>query len=79
MPIDYEKMLEEILPKIKALSGGTVFFAKDLFEPPKWKSLRRGDKLNYGKYFKNKVKLGQVENVEYIGKADNNSALYKKL
>ena len=38
----------------------------------------QGDRLNFGRYFKNKVLNGKIPNVSYIGKAENNSALYQK-
>lgn len=67
-----------LVPKIKQLRPGTVFFVKDLFEGSEWKQLSRGDKLAFGKFFKRKVELGQVLRVRYCGKADNNSAQYSK-
>ena len=67
-----------LVPKIKQLKSGTVFFVKDLFEGMDWKRLSRGDKLAFGKFFKRKVELEQVPRVQYFGKADNNSAQYIK-
>ena len=39
---------------------------------------RLREKLGFGRYFKKAVMNGCIQNVEYIGKADNNSAQYKK-
>lgn len=78
MAIDYDEMLTIAIDRIDSMPRGTVFFAKDLFDTVKWKALERGDKLGYGRFFKNKVLLSQVEGVIYVGKADNNSAQYKK-
>ena len=42
------------------------------------KNLPVGDRLGFGKYFKNQVLENAVATVQYIGKAQNNSAQYKK-
>lgn len=57
---------------------GTVFIAKDLFEGYEWNGLSRGDKLSFGKTFKNSVTNGSFAGVRYLGKRDNNSAEYIK-
>lgn len=65
--------------KIKTLPTGNVFVLKDLFLGTDWKSLKVGDRLSLGRNFKNEVLDKRIENVVYIGKADNNSAKYKKI
>ena len=76
--MDFEDMYASLVPKIRQLKPGTVFFVKDLFEGTEWKHLSRGDKLAFGKFFKRKVELGQVPRARYHGIADNNSAHYVK-
>ena len=75
---DFEIMFREALLRIETYPPCTVFLAKDPFEGTSWKMLQRGDKLGYGSFFKRKVALGEVPNVEYLGRADNNSAQYIK-
>ena len=62
----------------EALDNGAVFCLKDLFNGADWTALPKGDRLQFGKFFKNEVNECRVQNIIYIGKADNNSALYKK-
>lgn len=75
---DLELLYQEVASIIEALQPGTVFLAKDPFDGTKWKALNRGDKLGYGRYFKNLVLNNKVADVEYLGKADNNSSQYVK-
>ena len=63
---------------IAKMSKGTVFVAKDLFEGYEWNRLSRGDKLSFGKTFKNSVTNGAFAEIMYLGKRDNNSAEYIK-
>lgn len=74
---DYEGLLASISDNLSALEPGTVFFVKGLFVGTDWLALSRGDKLGFGRYFKRQVAMGSVSNVEYVGKADNNSAQYR--
>lgn len=76
--MNYEEILKLTTNKIEALEVGTEFFLKDLFDGTDWKSFKRGDKLSLGRYFKNQVVTEKITNVIYIGKAQNNSAIYKK-
>ncbi|MCD7760828.1 MAG: single-stranded DNA-binding protein [Clostridiales bacterium] len=54
------------------------FFVKELYEGVEWNELSKGDRLNFGKFFKNAVMDGKIHGIIYIGKAANNSALYRK-
>lgn len=76
--MNYEEAMTVSLMKIGALRSGTEFGIKDLFEGVVWNGLERGEKLNIGRGFKNRVTNGQVPNVVYMGKQANNSALYRK-
>lgn len=63
---------------IERMANGTVFVAKDLFEGYEWNALSRGDKLSFGRTFKNSVTNGTFAGVRYLGKRDNNSTEYIK-
>lgn len=73
---DYEQLLEQTLQSISKSPKGTLFSVKDTFEGTIWNALEKGDKVGYGRFFKNQVNTGKVKGVKYIGKAANNSAQY---
>jgi hypothetical protein len=77
--MDYEVWLKQANESVQALPSARIFVLKDLFQGVIWSELERGQKLSLGRQFKNKVLDGTIPNVEYIGKADNNSAKYKRL
>ena len=77
--MDYERVLKSTELKIATLDIGTEFFLKDLFDGTEWKKFKRGEKLSLGRRFKNWVEIGQFSNVVYVGKAPNNSAIYRKI
>ena len=76
--MDYLAWMDKTRRKIESLSVSTEFCLKDLFEGTQWCQLSVGERLNFGKYFKNEVLEGNVSNISYIGKAPNNSAKYRK-
>ena len=63
---------------INRMTPGTPFVVKDLFQGVEWNDLPRGDKLSFGKFFKNAVDSGQLAGVRFAGKRANNSASYIK-
>ena len=76
--MDYDELLSKANEHIDTIQSDEIFFVKDLFLGTEWNELKRGDKLGFGRYFKKAVMNNSVQGVEYIGKADNNSAQYKK-
>lgn len=76
--MDYDLWLNKAKKKIENLSSERQFLLKELFQGTEWNELSRGEKLSFGRYFKNAVNDGTISDVFYIGKADNNSAKYKK-
>ena len=76
--MDYNELLNKANKHIDTIQSNEVFFVKDLFHGTEWNALERGEKLGFGRFFKKEVMNGSIQNVEYIGKADNNSAQYKK-
>ena len=76
--MDYNELLTKATEHIDTIQSNEVFFVKDLFRGTEWNELKRGEKLGFGKHFKNAIMNGMISNVEYIGKADNNSAQYRK-
>ena len=75
----FDFMLEEIQQTIDEIPKGQIFYAKSLIKGAEWDTLTRGDKLKFGKWFKQRVNQSIIVSVRYCGKADNNSALYEKL
>lgn len=76
--MDNDKMFDKALASIEKLSVGEIFVVKDLFLAIEWNQYSSGEKQGFGKYFKNKVELGKVPDIQFCGKAANNSAQYKK-
>lgn len=76
--MDYSKLFEKASKHISSIPNEQVFLAKDLFTGTEWNQLQKGEKLSFGKLFKNAVLDGKFPGVVYIGKASNNSAQYKK-
>ena len=76
--MNYDELFSKAKLHIEDLHSNEFFFVKDLFHGTEWNKLERGEKLGFGRYFKYAVGNGFVQNVEYIGKADNNSAQYRK-
>lgn len=77
--MDFDSLLlDEILQTVEDMPEGQIFFAKSLLKESEWIELPKGDRLNFGRYFKAKVESGRIPNVRYIGKAANNSAQYQK-
>ena len=76
--MDYNELLCKAKEYIDTVQSDEVFFVKDLFHGTEWNGLERGEKLGFGRFFKKAVMNGSIQTVEYIGKADNNSAQYRK-
>lgn len=76
--MDYTGLLERAGRRISAIPSGQVFLAKDLFPGTEWNQLQKGEKLSFGRQFKNAVLDEKFPGVVYIGKAENNSAKYQK-
>lgn len=76
--MDYERWINAAISKTGALSPGTIFVLKDLFSNVDWNTVPAGERRIFGRKFKAKVTSGLVPDVEYLEKAQNNSALYIK-
>lgn len=76
--MDNKYWMGKAINKINSLEKGKVFLLKDLFDGVEWTELSVGDRLGFGRYFKNEVFENSIPYVRYIGKAQNNSALYRK-
>ncbi len=77
--MDMEKWKQKALDAIKTVPVSSIFVLKALFDGIEWDTLSRGDKINFGKFFKNEVMDGRITGVIFIGKANNNSAQYKRV
>lgn len=71
--------INKAVSKTGSLPTNTVFALKDLFPGVEWNKLSKGDKLDFGRQFKNLVNQELIPYVVYIGKGQNNSANYKKV
>lgn len=76
--MDNLKWMDRAKSRLSKIGENTEFFLKDLFDGVEWNALTVGERLGFGRFFKNEVLEGRVPNVEFIGKAQNNSARYKK-
>ena len=77
--VDTERWMNEAKTAIGKMEAGTCFSLRDLFEGVVWEAVDKGDRQNLGRYFKNRVRRGDIADVEHIGKKANNSAYYRKL
>ena len=76
--MDYDALLQKAIGNLDSVPQNSVFCAKDLFQGTEWNELQKGERLSFGRCFKNAVMDGKVPGVAYMGKADNNSAQYKR-
>lgn len=77
--MEYGYLLERAVQQIDAIAVNDKFLVKDLFVGTEWNDLEKGDKLGFGRFFKNAVIENEIPNVVFIGKAKNNSAEYRKV
>ena len=54
------------------------FEVSDLFEKCEWTLLSKGDRIQFGKHFKNEVIDKRIPNVCYVKRAKNNHSMYIK-
>lgn len=71
--------MNNAISKTGQIEFNSEFCLKDLFDGVIWNSLAKGERLSFGRFFKNEVISGHVPNIIYIGKSQNNSAKYKKV
>ena len=64
---------------IEQLPAGKKFELRNLFQELEWEDLPKGDRISFGKYFKNEVLEKRIANVEFINRKKNNHAQYIKL
>lgn len=77
--MNIEKWKQKATDAIKTVPISHVFILRDLFDGIEWSALSKGERLSFGRLFKNEVTNGKIPGVVYIGKADNNSAQYKRI
>lgn len=77
--MDYELLMMESRKKIGCIAYGNIFVVKDLFDGAEWNAIPKGNRIAFGKYFKNEVLDGKIPEIMYHCKAKNNSAQYKKI
>lgn len=59
--MDIKTWMNDAVIKINSLDDGTEFALKDLFDGVKWEELPKGDRLTFGRSFKNDVSEGNVK------------------
>ena len=75
--MDYAYMMGKALSSVKSkVKMNQKFEVKDLFEGCEWEKISKGDRIKFGKYFKNEVSENHVPGVRYSEKEKNNHALY---
>ena len=73
-----EKTEEAIIAINNTIKNNQQFELKDLFPGCEWEKIPKGDRIKFGKYFKNEVEEGNIPYVKFIGKKKDNHAEYKK-
>ena len=74
---NFEELFTQAKKRAEKLPNGTIFKVRDLFKGTSWESLEKGDRVQFGGYFKRRVNGGEVNGVIYLNKASDNSALYQ--
>lgn len=79
MIMDMIKWFNQAKETIQKLPYGKSFELRQLFQEVKWNTLAKGERITFGKYFKNQIIEGKLPEVCFLDKAKNNHAKYKKL
>lgn len=74
---DFATAYQSLIERVERLPSGTRFNIKALFGV-EW-TMSRGVKLNLGKTYYNRVKVGVITNVKIHGKDSSNVMWYEKL
>jgi hypothetical protein len=77
--MNYDEWTKKACLNIMKLNKGQEFELKSLFEGFEWESLKKGERIVFGKYFANEVRESRVNNVISIEKARNNHSKYLKV
>ena len=76
--MDYDQLLKIAKLKVSELTPKSEFILRDLFQGTFWNDLDIGVRLEFGRRFKYAVTHGNISQVNYLGKKDNNASLYAK-
>lgn len=76
--MDMQLWLERAIAKIATMPSGKEFEIRNLFYEVDWEALPKGDRIRFGKFFKNEVSDGRVTGIRYKEKNKNNHAKYIK-
>lgn len=74
--MDYQLYMNSAISASGSLTNGAIFSLKDLFSVEDWTRLSKGERGNFGKYFKNQVLEGLVPGVSFLEK--KSSLIYRK-
>lgn len=76
--MDYNLWINKAVLKIGALDKGKTFTLRDLFTGTDWNELNRGERLNFGKRFKETIINQSIPNVIVIDTPKGTATTYKK-
>ncbi len=76
--MEYSLWINKAIMKIGNLKSETNFVLKDLFTGVEWNRLKRGEKTNLGRKFKEAVDNGTIPNVSVIDSPKGTPTTYKK-
>lgn len=76
--MDFDELEKEAVSALTKISLGQVFRVRDLFKGYRWETISNGDRRDFGKHFRRRMEIGAIQGCEYVGKAQNGSAKYRK-
>ena len=76
--MDYIVWKNKALKAIEKVETNKKFELRDLFNGSEWNTLTIGDRINFGKYFANEVREGNIPNIAAIERGANNHSKYIK-
>ncbi len=77
--MNFYEWMETAKTSMARLPPNTSFTLKDLFEGCQWNALSKGERLKFGKYFKNQVLMNELPNIQYADTPSGKSAQYRKV
>lgn len=74
----FEKIWGEFLQKLDSFPKEIEFDISIVMTQQRWQTFDRSTKLSLAKLFNKKVKAGEFDNIELVGRSPNNVSIYKK-
>lgn len=76
--MNINELLEKAKINSKHLPKKKQFVLKELFEGYEWESIPKGERIIFGKIFKNQVLEGKIKDVRFVERKKNNHSKYEK-